>query len=261
MSKEQVRTLLRQHFLPVLGIVAIIVAWELICRWASVPVWLLPSPMKIFAAFQAWQHLLPLHTLATAIAVFGGFLLATIIGVPIAVLIVYSPFLRRVIFPFLLVIQSVPKVAIAPLLLIWVGYGLQSNIVVACIVAFFPIVITTATGLEAVSPELLELSRALDTSQFKIFVKLRLPWALPYLFSGMKVAMTLSVIGAVVGEFIGSDKGLGYLVLTASSNMNTALVFAVLMVLSILGIAAYYLVVLAERLLCPWYQPTSQEAA
>jgi NitT/TauT family transport system permease protein len=250
---------LRQQAVAVATIVALIALWELICRWAEVPVWLLPSPLMIATAFMQWQHLLPLHTLATFYAVIGGFALAVVTGVPIAVLVVYSPFLRRIIFPFLLVLQSVPKVAIAPLLLIWVGYGLQSNIVVACIVAFFPIVITTATGLEAVSPELLELSRVLDTSKLKIFWKLRLPWALPHVFSGMKVAMTLSVIGAVVGEFIGSDKGLGYLILTASSNMNTALVFAVIAVLSVLGILAYYAVVMFERLLCPWYQPASHE--
>jgi NitT/TauT family transport system permease protein len=252
-------TQLRQQAVAGITIVGIIALWEVLCRWAAVPVWLLPSPSLIAAAFVQWQHLLPIHILATLYAVIGGFVLAVLVGVPLAVLIVYSPFLRRVIFPFLLILQSVPKVAIAPLLLIWVGYGLQSNIVVAAIVAFFPIVINTATGLEAVSPELIELSRVLDTSKLKIFWKLRLPWALPYLFSGMKVAMTLSVIGAVVGEFIGSDKGLGYLILTASSNMNTALVFAVVAVLSVLGIVAYYAVVLIERLLCPWYQPASQE--
>jgi NitT/TauT family transport system permease protein len=250
---------IRQQAVAGVTIVGIIALWEVLCRWLAVPVWLLPSPSLIAAAFMQWQHLLPLHTLATLYAVIGGFVLAVLVGVPLAVLIVYSPFLRRVIFPFLLVLQSVPKVAIAPLLLIWVGYGLQSNIIVACVVAFFPIVINTATGLEAVSPELLELGHVLDTSKLKIFWKLRLPWALPYLFSGMKVAMTLAVIGAVVGEFIGSDKGLGYLILTASSNMNTALVFAVVTVLSILGILAYYAVVLLERLLCPWYQPASQE--
>jgi NitT/TauT family transport system permease protein len=252
---------IRQQSVAGIAIIGIIVLWEVLCRWLAVPVWLLPSPSMIASAFTQWQHLLPQHILATLYAVVGGFALAVAVGVPIAVLIVYSPFLRRVIFPFLLVLQSVPKVAIAPLLLIWVGYGLQSNIIVACIVAFFPIVINTATGLEAVSPELLELSRALDTSKFKVFWKLRLPWALPYLFSGMKVAMTLAVIGAVVGEFIGSDKGLGYLILTASSNMNTALVFAVVAVLSILGILAYYVVVLCERLLCPWYQPASNDPA
>ena len=250
---------IRQQSVAAATIVGIIALWEAICDWAAVPVWLLPSPSLIASAFTQWQHLLPIHILATTYAVIGGFVLAVLVGVPIAVLIVYSPFLRRVIFPFLLILQSVPKVAIAPLLLIWVGYGLQSNIVIAAIVAFFPIVINTATGLEAVSPELLELGRVLDTSKLKIFWKLRLPWALPYLFSGMKVAMTLSVIGAVVGEFIGADKGLGYLILTASSNMNTALVFAVVAVLSILGIVAYYAVVLVERLLCPWYQPASQE--
>ena len=125
-------------------------------------------------------------------------------------------------------LQSVPKVAIAPLLLIWVGYGLSSRMIVAATVAFFPIVINTATGLEAADAELLDLTRSFDAGRLKVFWKVRLPWALPYLFSSLKVAITLAVIGAVVAEFVGADKGLGYLILTSAGNMQTALMFGAL---------------------------------
>jgi NitT/TauT family transport system permease protein len=147
------------------------------------------------------------------------------------------------------------------LLLIWVGYGLKSNIIVAATVAFFPIVINTATGLEAVETDLLDLTRSLDASTLKVFWKVRLPWALPYLFSSLKVAITLAVIGAVVAEFIGADKGLGYLILTSSGSMKTAVMFGILALLSMLGVIAFYAGVWVEKLLCPWYLPTSDDAA
>ncbi|MEJ0070893.1 MAG: ABC transporter permease [Pseudomonadota bacterium] len=191
----------------------------------------------------------------------GGFALALVSAVPLAVAVVYSPLLRRIIYPLILMLQSVPKVAIAPLLLIWVGYGLKSNMIVAATVAFFPIVINTATGLEAVEADLLDLTRSLDASTLKVFWKVRLPWALPYLFSSLKVAITLAVIGAVVAEFIGADKGLGYLILTSSGSMKTAVMFGILALLSMLGVIAFYAVVWVEKLLCPWYLPTSDDAA
>jgi len=163
--------------------------------------------------------------------------------------------MRRVIFPFLLTLQSVPKVALAPLLLLWVGYGLHSNMIVAATVAFFPIVINTATGLESVDKELLELTRSLDAGAARVFWRVRLPWALPYIFSSFKVAITLAVIGAVVAEFVGSDKGLGYLILTSSGAMKTTVMFGVLVLLSALGMASFYAVAWAEKKLCPWYMP------
>jgi NitT/TauT family transport system permease protein len=175
-------------------------------------------------------------------------------------MVVYSPFLRRVIYPLLLTLQSVPKVAIAPLLLLWVGYGLQSNIIVAATVAFFPIVINTATGLESVDAELLELTRSLDAGTLRVFWRVRLPWALPYIFSSLKVAITLAVIGAIVAEFIGADKGLGYLILTSSGAMKTSVMFGVLLILSAFGIVSFYAVSWAERLLCPWYIPLDSDA-
>ena len=196
---------------------------------------------------------------ATLAAVIGGFALAVITGIPLAVLVVYSPFMRRVIFPFLLTLQSVPKVALAPLLLLWVGYGLHSNMIVAATVAFFPIVINTATGLESVDKELLELTRSLDASAARVFWRVRLPWAMPYIFSSFKVAITLAVIGAVVAEFVGSDKSLGYLILTSSGAMKTTVMFGVLILLSMLGIVCFYVVAWTEKKLCPWYMPAESE--
>jgi NitT/TauT family transport system permease protein len=169
--------------------------------------------------------------------------------------------LRRLIYPPILMLQSVPKVAIAPILLLWVGYGLQSSIVVAATVAFFPIVISTAAGLESIDEELLELTRSLDAGRLKVFLKVRLLWAMPHLFSGLKVAITLAVIGAIVAEFIGADKGLGYLILTNSGALKTTVVFGVLVILSALGIISFYAVVWAERLLCPWYAGSADDRA
>jgi NitT/TauT family transport system permease protein len=238
-----------------LAVIAIVILWEVLCGVLAIPKWLLPAPSQI--AIETWEirEILPLHFGATLAAVVGGFALAVVTGIPLAVLVVYSPFMRRVIFPFLLTLQSVPKVALAPLLLLWVGYGLHSNMIVAATVAFFPIVINTATGLESVDRELLELTRSLDASTARVFWRVRLPWALPYIFSSFKVAITLAVIGAVVAEFVGSDKGLGYLILTSSGAMKTTVMFGMLVLLSLLGMASFYVVAWAERKLCPWYMP------
>jgi len=254
-----VRRWAREYGLPVLAMAGLIVLWEAVCRSARIPVWLLPSPVAIARDTWQWADRIPGHLWVTFYEIIGGFAVAVLVGVPIAVAIVYSPLLRRVVYPILLVVQSVPKVALAPLFLIWVGYGPRSNILVAAIVAFFPMVVNTATGLESVEPELLQLTDSLQASPLQVFWKVRLPWALPYIFSGMKVAMSLSVIGAVVGEFVGSDKGLGYLILTASSNMNTAIVFGVMLVLSALGIVVFWAVCVAEALVCPWYLPPQGE--
>lgn len=253
------RRALIEHAQTALAVVAMLVVWEVLCRVLDVPKWLLPAPSQI--AVETWEirAILPLHFGATLAAVVGGFVLAVITGVPLAVLVVYSPFMRRVIFPFLLTLQSVPKVALAPLLLLWVGYGLHSNMIVAATVAFFPIVINTATGLESVDRELLELTRSLDAGAARVFWRVRLPWALPYIFSSFKVAITLAVIGAVVAEFVGSDKGLGYLILTSSGAMKTSVMFGVLILLSALGMASFYAVAWAEKKLCPWYMPLENE--
>ncbi len=246
---------LADYGFPLAVIAGLVGLWEVLCRTVRIPVWLLPAPSAIVRDTWTWADRIPGHLWVTFYETVGGFAVAVLVGVPLAIAIVYSPIVRRVLYPILLVVQSVPKVALAPLFLIWIGYGPKSNILIAAIVAFFPMVVNTAAGLESVEPDLLQLTHALQANALRVFWKVRLPWALPHIFSGMKVAMSLAVIGAVVGEFVGSDKGLGYLILTASSNMNTAIVFGVMAVLSALGMVVFGAVCLAERLACPWYLP------
>ncbi|MCS0494778.1 ABC transporter permease [Ancylobacter sp. MQZ15Z-1] len=244
---------MRENAAAVLVFAVLIAVWELSCEWGDVPTWLLPSPSRILVELWGARAILPLHLYTTTIEVLLGFCLSVVVGVPLSILIVLSPLARKVVYPILVVLQSVPKVALAPILLIWIGYGTESKVLIASVTAFFPIVINTSAGMAAVPRELLELSRSLDSPSLKVFWKVRLPFAMPYLFSGMKVAMALALIGAVVGEFVGSDRGLGYLILTFSSTMNTALVFGAITLLAILGICLFYLVSGAERLFCPWY--------
>ena len=181
------------------------------------------------------------------------------VGVPLAVLIVYSPWFRRALYPLIVLTQAVPKIAVAPVLLLMVGYGEFPKMIVAFLVAFFPIAVDTATGLAATPPELLDLSRSYRARAFKTFVNVRFPMALPFFFSGVKVAITLAVIGAVVGEFIGSDKGLGYVILSATSYWKTELAFSAMILLSLMAILLFGAVCLVERLVCPWLAPAPEE--
>jgi len=181
-----------------------------------------------------------------------GFALAMAIGIPIAVIMTYSRIANQMFYPLLVASQSIPKVAVAPILLVWFGTGIKSKLAMAFVIAFFPVVVDTATGLRSTSPELIELARSLQCTRLQTFFKIQLPSALPSIFSGAKIAVTLSVIGAVIGEFIGSNEGLGNLLLTANSQLNSPLVWASLTVLSVLGVILYGFVVVAERLLMPW---------
>lgn len=240
------------YVLPYAVFASLLLVWELLCDTGRVPRFLLPSPVQIAQVTWEWRAMLIGHTWVTFYEVLLGFAMAVGVGVPLAVLIVYSSLARRVTMPLLLIFQSVPKVALAPLILLWIGYGASSKVLIAMITAFFPIIVNTSTGMASVEPELLELTRSLNSPTLKVFWKVRLPWALPYVFSAMKVAMTLSVIGAVVAEFVGSDKGLGYFILTMSSTSRTALVFAGITVLAILGNVLFAVVSIAERIFCPW---------
>ena len=174
-------------------------------------------------------------------------------------MLVYSPVLRSAVYPLLIVTQAVPKIAIAPVLLLLLGAGEVSKVVVAFLVAFFPIVVDTATGLAATPQELLDLSRSYRSSALKTFVKVRFPMALPFFFSGLKVAVTLAVIGAVVGEFVGSDKGLGYVIVSATSYWKSNLAFGAMLLLAVMAVGLFALVELAERIVCPWYVFTREE--
>ena len=240
---------------PVVTLLGVLAAWEAVVRGFRIPAFIVPLPSAVLREGWVWRYRFIEHTWVTLYETLGGFALSVAVGVPLAVLIVYSPVLRRALYPLIVLAQSVPKIAIAPVLLLMTGHGEIPKVVVAFLVAFFPVVIDTATGLGATPPELLDLSRSYRASAFKTFLKVRLPMALPFFFAGAKVAITLSVIGAVVGEFVGSDRGLGYVILSATSYWKTELAFSAMIILSLMAIVLFGAVSLVERLACPWLTP------
>jgi len=239
---------------PIAGLVITLVVWQIYTSWSGISRIVLPSPVDIgLVSFQRYDLLLK-ETWPTLIETILGFGLALLIGIPLAVCVANSRLLNLAIYPILVATQSVPKVAIAPIVLVWFGLGIESKLALAFLVAFFPVVVDTATGLQATPPGLLELARSLRASPSQVFMKVQIPAALPFMFAGAKVAITLAVIGAVIGEFVGSVNGLGNLLLSANSQLEGPLAWAALLWLSVLGIVLFAAVVLAERLLMPWAQ-------
>ena len=237
---------------PAVGFIITIVVWDLYVVLFDLSEVVLPRPVVILSAIsQEWRALF-IEGFATLLACLYGFGLSIVIGVPIAVLMTDSKPLNLMFYPLLIATQSVPKVAIAPILLIWFGTGIESKLAIAFFISFFPMVVDTATGLRATPKELIELSKSLKASYLQTFVKIRFPSALPYIFSGAKVAVTLAVIGVVIGEFVGGSDGLGSLLMVANSQINSPLAWASLVFLSFLGILLYLLVVVAEQLIIPW---------
>jgi NitT/TauT family transport system permease protein len=252
------RRLLGETLIPAATLLAALVAWEVATRAFRIPRFIMPAPSAILGEGWEWRYRFIGHTWVTLYETLGGFALSMVVGVPLAVLIVYSPALRAAIYPLVILAQSVPKIAIAPVLLLVLGYGEVPKMVVAFLVAFFPVVVDTATGLAATPPELLDLSRSYRASAFKTFMKVRLPMALPFIFAGAKVAITLSVIGAVVGEFVGSDRGLGYVILSSTSYWKTEVAFSAMILLSLMAIVLFAAVSLVERFVCPWLNPQGE---
>lgn len=252
------RRLLGEALIPAATLLAALAAWEVATRAFRIPRFIMPAPSAILGEGWEWRYRFIGHTWVTLYETLGGFALSMVVGVPLAVLIVYSPVLRAAIYPLVILAQSVPKIAIAPVLLLVLGYGEMPKMVVAFLVAFFPVVVDTATGLAATPPELLDLSRSYRASAFKTFLKVRLPMALPFIFAGAKVAITLSVIGAVVGEFVGSDRGLGYVILSSTSYWKTEVAFSAMILLSLMAIVLFAAVSLVERVVCPWLNPQGE---
>jgi NitT/TauT family transport system permease protein len=241
-----------RFFYPLAGAAIIILIWHYYVVLMQVPIVVLPTPLQVLKSMIDNAKILTEEGWVTALECLYGFALSLAIGIPIAVVMTYSHVANQMFYPLLVASQSIPKVAVAPILLVWFGTGIQSKLAMAFVIAFFPVVVDTATGLRSTSPDLLELARSLQCTRLQTFFKIQLPSALPSIFSGAKIAVTLSVIGAVIGEFIGSNEGLGNLLLTANSQLNSPLVWASLTVLSVLGMILYGLVVLAEKLLMPW---------
>jgi NitT/TauT family transport system permease protein len=242
----------RRSAYPLIGILLILSIWQGYTSWSGISPLVLPSPLEIASVSVTRYDLLLHETWPTLIETILGFCLALVIGIPLAVCVANSRLLNLILYPILVATQSVPKVAIAPIILVWFGLGMSSKLALAFLVAFFPVVVDTATGLQATPSGLLELARALRASPRQVFFKVQMPAALPFIFAGAKVAITLAVIGAVIGEFVGSVSGLGNLVLTANSQLDGPLAWAALIWLSGLGIVLFAVVALAERLMMPW---------
>ncbi len=249
----------RTIFLPILGAAVLLAAWALYVARFDVPVAVLPSPAAVFkVAVAQWRMLLD-QGIVTLLECIYGFVLAFVVGVPLAVAVASSRTLNGMFYPLLIAMQSVPKVALAPIVLVWLGIGIESKLAIVFLVAFFPIVVDTAAGLRLTPRDLLELAQSLKASRLQIFCKIQFPAALPFIMAGSKVAITLSVIGAVIGEFIGSNEGLGNLLLVANSQIDTPLAFAALFALAILGMLLYGAVALVELALSPWLGHAAQK--
>jgi NitT/TauT family transport system permease protein len=240
---------------------ALIAAWEVLGAAFGLRQVIAPLPSAVIEEFRAkWVHF-PRHAWMTAFEVGAAFFVTAVAGIGGGLAIVASRFLSQVFMPLILSLQVVPKIAIAPLILIWFGFGPGGKVAIALTVAFFPVLVNTIAGLRSAAPEILDLARSLHASKAQIFRKILFPSALPYIFTGLRISITLSVVGAVIGEFIGGNQGLGYLIQQAQFEINTPLMVAAIVLLAIIGLVAYALVVLAERLLVPWdVKEASQEA-
>jgi NitT/TauT family transport system permease protein len=232
---------------------ALFVVWEVAVRALAVKPVILPPPSAVFAELASDPLWYLRHAWYTLLVTLGGFAFALVFGVLLAIAIVESRLLEKTIYALIVGLNSVPKVAVAPLFVIWLGTGAEPKIAIGFLIAVFAIVIDMVLGLKSVPPDILDLARALRGGRLATLWRIRFPCALPSLFAGMKVAISLALVGAIVGEFVSSQRGLGYVILSAQGTFDTARVFAAIFVLAMMGVALFWLVALAERLAIPWH--------
>jgi NitT/TauT family transport system permease protein len=227
----------------------LVVAWHFFVVLGNVPKFVMPSPEATFLAITDGNYNWWGNVVVTGTEIFVGYFLALVVGVALALVFTWSKTLELFFMPLLVSLNMIPKVALGPLIIVWFKYGIFPNSMMAFSICVFPILLTTARGLREIEPELLDLVRSLKGSRWQLFTKIQLPGALPYIFSGMKVGAILAVAGAIVGEFLGSDKGLGYLMLQVQVTLDTPAMFMAVLIITALGMLLYGLVILLERLL------------
>lgn len=245
--------------MSILSLMLVMGIWEIFVYFLKIPKWLLPAPTAILAEMAASSSYLLQHTLVTLGEIIQGFILALFVGMFLGTLIAFFPLLEKTLYKILVATQAIPKVAIAPLLVIWLGLGQLSKIAMVFLMCFFPIMVGMVSGLQSTNKELLELADVLGAKWWQAFRKIRFPAALPYLFNGLRVSASMAVIGAVISEFINADKGLGYSLLIATSQLNGPLSFAVVSILALLGIGLFSIVAALEKLICPWAKTNEKE--
>jgi len=240
---------LRHAPVSALSVFGALLAWELVVLLFKVPTWLLPAPSAVWAAFIKNHGVIAKHFVATSVGAGGGLAIGALLGVALAVLMVHSRWLERALMPLLIVEQSIPKIALAPLIVIWFGAGMASRVFISMVISFFPLIVNTARGLTTIDSRINNLMHTLSASRWQVLLKLRIPNAVPYIFAGLKSAVPLAIIGAVVAEFVQADSGLGYLVMISVTDINTPMVFVAVMLMAALSLGIFGLVALAERLL------------
>jgi NitT/TauT family transport system permease protein len=236
-----------------LGLMAVVIAiWEAAIRLFHVPTFVLPAPSAVVGSLIESRVQLAKAAEATSLEILLGFALAAVAGIAIALVIVHFERFGRALYPLIVLFQNVPKVALAPIFILWFGFDLAPKVALIVAIAFFPVAIDMLAGLHSVDSSFVALMQSVGASRNKILLHVRIPHSLPYLMAGLKVAITLSVIGAIVGEFAGASQGLGYVIQFASTQLDTPKIFSALLVVSVLGLVFYYAVELAERVLVPW---------
>jgi len=251
---------MKKWLAPVALIALVIGAWQLVATHGHVENYLLPAPSEVASALWNDRDLLAPDTWVTAREILLGFVLALVVGVGLALLLHLSPLLRRAFYPFVVASQAVPVVVIAPILVIWFGFGITPKLIVIALICFFPVVVNTLDGLEGVDGDQAKMMRTLGASRLDLLRRLELPSSLPFLFSGAKVAVAVAVIGAVFGELVGSDAGLGHAIQVGTAQLETARVFAAVLILSLMAIALFGLIALVERWAVPWARAPRNDA-
>jgi NitT/TauT family transport system permease protein len=245
--------ILRRYTGLIAGFVVLFAAWEGSVRLFHVKEYLLPPPSLVLDAFLGhWQTVL-LSAWTTTQEILAGYAVGVLVSVPLALAIAYSRVLEATAYPVIVFLQIVPKIAVAPLFIIWFGFGFTPKLLLVFLLSFFPIVVSGIAGFKSIDPEIMDFARSTGAGDFLMFIKIRLPHALPEIFTGLKVGAAFSATAAVVAEFVASDRGLGYLLLQYNGDLNTPMVFATIILLSAIGLAVYYAVALLERLTIPWH--------
>jgi NitT/TauT family transport system permease protein len=247
--------------LPTLAIAIVLVVWSVAVAIFDIPDYLLPAPEDVVLRMIKDHALLAKNGLYTLQSVLLGFLASVLIAVPLAFAVVYSRSIERVAMPFLVMSQTIPKVAIAPILVVWLGFGIMPKIAVVFLISFFPILVSTVVGLKSVENEMIDLVRSMGASRMKLMLRVRGPSSLPQMFAGFKIAICLAVVGAIVGEFVGSDAGLGYQLLISTGTLDGTMVWAALFILIAIGMSLFTIVSKLERLLMPWHISVRAEEA
>jgi NitT/TauT family transport system permease protein len=238
--------------LPALSFLLLLAAWQALVVGLRVPEYIVPAPSVFLARVWTARHLLWVHLLVTSREAVLGFAIAAVVSVPLALLITSVPLLERAVYPVIVFFQLIPKIAVAPLFIVWFGIGQPPKVFLTFLLCFFPILVDSMTGFKALDRRLLYLTQSMGATPWQTFRYVRLPAALPFVFSGFKVAIVFAATGAIVGEFVGANAGLGYLLLRGSSYLDTGLIFAVLVALSVMGLVLSYGVSGLEQAFMPW---------